>query len=279
MTSVLVRMRYVNPSYDNIDSLGISDEALSRDFKVTVFEIDSEYADRNKISFYGRDVMSQWGDVLFVHPKLVSPLPYLATIFFQKLLPKSGFVKFLRNNGYTGRIVPYKDLCEEGMFIPGKEFFLISNDFDNESSRGRLQYWMNQGGLSIPFHFVPPASTLNSHIDLDYAVVDAERIIYASPAAMEKDHIKQSLEEIASSHDYELRVYPDTHITSYDESALFKSMRGINFIACNRTIYTCSVNRKEKEQLKRRNIKVQKVPLGMVNAGAALRCVYGQYNT
>jgi len=56
-------------------------------------------------------------------------------------------------------------------------------------------------------------------------------------------------------------------------------LKGVNAIVNERFFFTSYIHPKEEEYLGKKGVKAVVVPMGRVNLGAGLRCVYGEFNS
>jgi len=267
-----------------------TDKALSQYFPLHVLEVPEETFTRKDLSVYGRDLATEWGNTLYVKPRLLNPiLPRTFSSPFKKVLKRTGFDK---------KVVPHEILSEGGMFVFGEEFLLLSDDLIKHKEA--LEKLARNNGLNQPLYFVPSLTSLwHGHIDCDYQILDAPKILYVSHNVIyeigqnDGEHIRATLEEITSNHGFELREFkteerntsndneePTTSLEMLEES-LLKSInhtKGINSIV-NGRLFTNSIHPNEEEYLSHRGIKVVKVPIGKMAPGAGLRCLYGEFTT
>lgn len=305
MTKHLFRIEFTDPTTPSEErlvkrtqSFRETDEALAP-YVDGVHVLDMPYCE---VTWYGRDLITEWGNNLFVDPKLLSGFPF----------KKSAFKRMMDALGYSKRIVPAPLLSEGGFYVSGEEFVFILNAF--EDVLGISEKFFKTMLKKQP-HFIPALSSLNGHIDLDYQIIDTLRLIYASSNAFKDDECRQKLEEIAEIHGFDVREYPvekpmldrkkvseesagkhSVVMWRYDstdslsekiiapgvdwdlvDEMLLGPKKGINSIINDNVFLTNYINPKEKEYLEKRGLKVVVVPLGDVTPGAGLRCVYGEF--
>ncbi|MCX6707044.1 MAG: hypothetical protein NT001_02790, partial [Candidatus Woesearchaeota archaeon] len=255
MAKHLFRIRLTNPSNDEekefaerSDSFRRSDEALSRYFPIHILDVPIyENEDSWRLSAYGRDLITEFGKVLFVKDRL----------FFNEK-----FRKMMKGIGYQRiipRMFPSERLSEGGDFVFGDHFFFITNRLGqlDESSleclceihpnkdprrilrrinyinQKRIEFASFLMGGKEPYLMPPLHDDGLSHIDLNYQINDAARIIYCTESLLKTlkeyegdfeqmqrriwplrktaaDKFRESynrLEDIAKKWDYELREY------------------------------------------------------------------------
>ncbi|PIN86388.1 hypothetical protein COV19_04880 [Candidatus Woesearchaeota archaeon CG10_big_fil_rev_8_21_14_0_10_44_13] len=214
------------------------------------------------------------------------------------------------------RVAPCILLSEGGKYVIGNEFVLISNFFKpmkggildipseepgplggprldiEKHDKILLNYVQRIKDMSLgkEVYIVPSLTSTNGdHIDCDYSIIDSLRVIYTSPNAFHEEYgTKEKLEKIAERHNFDLRLYKncEEEIGKIDKDAGFdvffkeraKHTNGINSIINNGTLLTGAIHSEEKEYLESRGLKVIVAPLGDVDIGAGLRCVYGEFN-
>ncbi len=264
---------------DRSDSFRISDEAISEQMNVHVLDMPLLEAKEGSISIYGRDNIIEWGDTLYVKPGLAGGDS------------SSPFEKMMRNLGYQKHIEPQFTLSEGGLYVFGKEFFLVSDIFRPEL-RKKFKKVAKNAGLDVTLYFLPSLTTRDpGHIDCDYQVIDSLRLIYGSNRIFSHDEyyrgVRKKLEGIARRHNYGLRRYVsseedeptgtiDFNCENYHDIA--RKFNGINSIINNGKLLTSSIHPDERKYLKEKGMEVGIIPLGKVAPGAGLRCVYGEFN-
>ncbi|MCX6815215.1 MAG: hypothetical protein NTY20_06215 [Candidatus Aenigmarchaeota archaeon] len=287
MVKHLFRVKFTNPksgkqqkAYEKTESFKVSDEAISRYLDVHVLEVPFQSinykTDEKFISVWGRDNMTEWGNALFIKPRL----------------SRKPFGKMLRKLGYQKDIEPNIPLSEGGCYVFGDEFILISDIF--EKSKGKFEKILHNSGLEKPAYFVPDLThTEGGHIDCDYQIIDSLKLIYGSGNVFCNGNYemftkaRKTLEEIAKRHNYDMRKYESSEdkkiqadIKNWEKfcSELGQKHNGINSIVHDGKLFTGSIHPEEKEYLQERGMDVITVPLGKMNVGSGLRCVYGEFN-
>lgn len=279
MVKKLFRVEFTDPKnrhdeefIERSQSFRVSDQALSKHIDVHVLKLPMSYAREKKVGMYGRDRITEWGNLLVINPGLCD----------------NRFGGMMDDLGYKGPGYSDELLSEGGLYVMGKEFILISDNL--EQNNDFFKEIMDKSGLNIPFYFLPSlTSTSGGHIDCDYQVIDSLRILYAGHNAMTGDtdkdkKIRKRLEDIASKHNYELRLYRHEEVTPSHGlkiadflGTLAKRTNGINFIT-NGVVLTGAIHPEEKEYLSQKGMETAVIPLGNVSPGAGLRCVYGEFN-
>lgn len=304
MAKHLFRVTLVNPK-DTMEeeivrrsaSFEVSDAVLKGHLCVHVQEMDASERWGTGLRIYGRDLMTEWGNHLAVHPSLSYP-------FLKKFWKKSPLDVLLSELNYALEVVRDKSSSHGGRFVLGKEFVLFSDDFSTE--KRRVKTFLRSAGLDVPYYFLPSLTSIGAgHIDCDYAIVDPARVLYGSPGVFsspglirpddsEKQALKglKELEHIARAHNFELREYkpdpanylgeaPPDGNRAWDASNLWEEFskrgKGINLIVDGRNIFTSEIHPEERIYLRGKGIEVVVVPLGKVNMGAGLRCIYGEF--
>lgn len=315
MTKHLFRINLTNPAteeerklVEQVESFRRSDEELSKHFPVHLLDVSASQAIKEDGTCYARDLITEWGNTLFVKPQLIGNFPF-------HYFKNSPFKRMMKKEGYKKKILPMKSLSEGGRFVFGEEFVFISNcygpmpdemkefikkiqpgkygpvlggqeeDIDIDADNHKVQRFIGYLKKKIPgkeLYFMPTIRGGNTHIDCDYQIIDPLRLIYVSIDLCKnsntidriRSEVKEKLEKIAERHNFELRKY---RIIKSEESpsGIFN---GINSILYNNKFFTGNIHPEEKEYLERRGLEVIVVPLGGVDGGAGLRCVYGEFN-
>jgi hypothetical protein len=272
MAKNLFRVKFTNPksgkqqkAYEKTESFKVSDEAISRYLDVHVLEVPFQSinykTDEKFISVWGRDNMTEWGNTLFVKPRL----------------DKKPFRKMLRKLGYQKDIEPNVPLSEGGCYVFGDEFILITDAF--ERFQEKFERILHNAGLEKRAYFVPDlVQSESGHIDCDYQIIDSLKLIYGSENLFCDKYrsfetvtkARKTLEEIAKKHNYDIR--------KYQSSRLGQKRNGINSIIHDGRRFTGYIHPEEREYLQGRGMESITVPLGIMNTGSGLRCVYGEFN-
>ena len=272
MAKNLFRVNLTCPKNDNerrvcrkSESFRVSDDALSHYFDIHVLEVPlgsiNFKTDEKFTSGWGRDNIVEWGNTLFVKPGI----------------NKRPFRKMLREFGYQKDIVSDVPLSEGGCYVFGDEFILIIDAF--ERFQKKFEKILQNAGLESRPYFVPDLIQSESgHIDCDYQIIDSLKLIYGSENLFCEKYknyepvvkARKTLEEIAKRHNYDVRKYK-----RYGPG---KKRNGINSIIHDGRLFTGYIHPKEKEYLQGRGIEAITVPLGIMNNGSGLRCVYGEFN-
>ena len=289
MTKNLFRVEFVNPksATENAvakitESFRVTDAAIASNMPVHVLELDAAYACKRECGVYGRDLIVEWGDILFVKPGLLNKI----NLPWKK---KSSLERKLKELSYDKKIVSHEVLSEGGLCVIGKEFVLVSDAYERDADI--FEKVVKDAGLGLPLYFMPSMTSIcGGHIDCDYQIIDAEKILYGGHNTFHgnsedsKKAIKL-LEKIAEEHDYELREYAlnetefgeSSGLVDFDFKGIFCRMNGINFITDDREIFTSSISPEEEKYLLEKNIGAIVVPLGDTAPGAGVRCVYGEF--
>ena len=292
MTKNLFRVNFTNPAEeekeyaDKHESFKETDGLISQHIPVHVFDVPIRCG--NYDFLFGRDVMVEWHNALLVK---------------KELFQNPSFIDFMEKIGYQKRILPHDSLSEGGCFVFGKEFLLMSDIF--EKHKELFLELLKGSRLDLPIYFMPSlTSEYHNHIDCDYQIIDRLRLVYVNenlnrvnvPKAKKA---RKTLEEIAKRHDYEIREYKafdkDYLVTVKEEDMVldvdgssvinegdyydfFLKMTGINFILNGSRLFTGFVHPEEKEFLQSKGLEAEVVPVGKVNSGAGLRCIYGEFD-
>ena len=284
----LFRVEFVNPT--DIDEAGVAE--ITKSFRTTdnviapympvhILELDAAYARKRHGGVYGRDLITEWGNTLFVKPGLLNKI----NLPWRK---KSPLEEKLKEIGYDKKVASHEILSEGGLYVIGEEFILISDAYERDADV--FEKVIKNTCLELPIYFVPSMTSIRGgHIDCDYQIIDTKKILYGGHNTFHgdsKDSEKaiKVLEKIMEEHDYELREYVFDE-TEFDEPSgldfdfkdIFCRMNGINFITNNREIFTSSISHEEKRYLHDKNISAFAVPLGDTAAGAGVKCVYGEF--
>jgi len=262
-------------------SFSISDKVMKEHMDLHIIDVPMYHPSKKRITIYGRDLITEIGNNLFVKPNLGNP-------YFPKLI-KSNFVKELRKIGYDKEIRFEHVLSEGGLLIVGNEFILMSDGYEGQSDKIRRR--LKDFDVNIPVYYMPSLSNNpGSHIDFDYNVIDSLKIIYGSRDVFhgeceESEKGVSLLETIAKSYGYELREYKYNRQKENESDGsedfaerITRGTKGLNFIKDENKIFTESIHPDEEKYLKNKGIEVIVVPLGKVDPGAGLRCVYGEFN-
>jgi hypothetical protein len=272
MTKHLFRLNFTGPkigkqqaAYEKTESFKVSDSVISRYLDVHVLEVPFQSinykTDEKFISVWGRDNIAEWGSTLFIKPGL----------------DRKPFRKMLKELGYQKDIEPDVPLSEGGCYIFGDEFILISDIF--ERFREKFEKILHNADLEKRAYFVPDlVQSESGHIDCDYQIIDSLKLIYGSENLFCEKYggfetvakARKTLEEIAGKHNYDIR--------KYESPKRGKKRNGINSIIHDNKLFTGSVHPEEGEYLQGRGMDVIRVPLGKMNTGSGLRCVYGEFN-
>lgn len=258
------------------ESFGISDTEVSK--YIQVHTIDVPFTHETKGCIYGRDAITEWGDTLFVK---------------ESLLNNKQFIELMERLGYGKNIELSEFLSEGGRYIIGKEFVFIPKLY--EWIWDILEPELRKHVGDIPVYFMPSITSFGrEHIDCDYQVVDKAKLIYVGSVLYNNKREDcrfacNKLEEIARMHDYDLREYKlpvdckllvkDDALTYTEELVDFiRIHNGINSIVDDDLMLTGFIHPDEKAFLEQRGMKVVEVPVGMLDPGAGLRCVYGEFS-
>lgn len=293
MTKQLFRVNFVNPKNSQEEELveitksfQVSDKAISEHIPVHILDLPASYAQKKNIGVYGRDQITEWGNSLFVTPGLLN----------RSSKSPSPFEKLMRKAGYRKKIFPDEVLSEGGLYVFGKELILISDRL--KQNKEALEKVVKDSGLNLPIYFLPSTTSHSDrHIDSDYQIIDSLKLIYGCHNLFNKgvDGTKKALSQleiIAKRHNYDLRLYEfddtallddedyDLDINKLIDKLFHNTTIKVNGINCinNGIILTSSIHPEEKDYLKQKGLETLIIPLGDVNPGAGLRCVYGEFN-
>jgi len=231
------------------EELKNADDILSKSFPLHTIPVDFEGRDDKGYDEYTRDAMQQFGNIVYVRPET------------RKLEIA------IRKAGYRSRIVRNKHMSEGGQVVDGNKFCLVSDIIKSEI----ISRIANDASMPVyPIHSF--TSPYHSHIDCDYGIVDAARILYTTLRigpelylGEPEDTSRRILYSIAAETDYQPRKYLNG-----------RHPNGINFITSDNALFTTGMHHEEIIHLKTHGIEVVEIPLRHVAAGAGLRCVYGE---
>jgi len=294
--SHLFRINFTYPNINEPDEISLAerlrsfretDEAVSSYFNVHVLNIPMSELRKNHrgiLSMYGRDLITEWGEVLYVSPALLDGLLSRFSIF-----QNSPLRSMMDRMGYDKKIIPMEVASEGGLHIIGREFILLSDLY--LPSRRSFEKIARNGGLDVPLYFFPSlTSTSGGHIDCDYQIIDSLKLIYGDHNVFNGlgDDFKgarRKLEDIAKRHNYDLREYKsysdEKQIDASTDDFMYEMARqsnGINFLLNGKVLLTSNIHPEEKKFLQKRGLEAVLIPLGKVSPGAGLRCVYGQFS-
>ncbi|MDI6721850.1 MAG: hypothetical protein QMD85_05630, partial [Candidatus Aenigmarchaeota archaeon] len=150
------------------------------------------------------------------------------------------------------------------------------------------------------------SSFSRGHIDCDYQIIEDLNVIYVGRNVWDSKGRKalKNMEEIAREHNYDLRNYKTLpgyislisggeEFIEHDEkrgmilhepppghrafSRYIKVHTGINFIVNENSLFTGFIHPNEEVYLRSKGMQAVEIPLGMMDAGAGLRCIYGEF--
>lgn len=236
---------------------------------------------KDGFSIYGRDQISEWNNRLIVRPGFKS----------SSFMPD--FKKTLSSIGYKKKIEEAVVLHEGGLFVNGKKFILFSDLYEDQSDE--LGKDMQEMGVKKDVYFLKCLTNLGGeHIDLDYAVIDAAKVIYYSRNVAHSRSVSyasdalEKIKSVAKKVGYQPREFK----YGYDESKMNKLKlkkyttdlierwmsnltNGINLIVDDRRILTSYIHPEERRFLEKSGIDVIEVD-GQGTGFGGLRCLYGE---
>jgi hypothetical protein len=294
MTKNLFRVNFTDPNDEGEKEYAEKHESFKETDKLVsayfpFHSLDIPIRKGNYHFLFGRDIMVEWPGYLFVK---------------EALFKANSFNDFMKKLDYHNEIFPQDSFSEGGCFVFGENFWLISDIFEKNSEV--ISELQKRTDVDIPFYFMPSISSVyNSHIDCDYQMIDKLKLLYINQNITEVripevEKARKRLEDIARMHNYDIREYPsldkediallkkeDLDIDEYgsavaalsdDNYKFFLKSSGINFISTGSLLLTGFIHDKEKEFLESKGLEVKMLPIGKVNCGAGLRCIYGEFS-
>jgi len=299
MTKNLFRVRLKDPRNEQehiisrvMERLDETDEALRSHLPVHVLEMQFEDVINPRYFLCARDMITEWGNILFVNQELISQRP---------------FKRLLDTLGYKRRVIKNNSYSEGGLFIFSNDFTLISDRV--KSHRKTLRDLSTLLNMPTRIHFLPTFTCSGpEHVDCDYAVIDSAKLIYTSDNVEQESNkgnglAKRQITKIASRNGFTLRPFKfpenlkfwgvsDLEISPGSKTSFvltpkfgddkfadqLRILAGINLITSGNKILTAYIHDQEIEYLRTRSVEAIQVPLPYVEASSGLRCVYAEFN-